>query len=142
MSQENGLIFYQKNQQNHLLYLEKFKNCSSENLIFEDLSNCSKVGNCYLITQRGKKGLIYPHHFIIPPHYKEIELDFVPSGNQESDEVIFSLETAENQHFLGSNLRNPETGCFNFNIHHEKSYLDIELNHGIAVLKDKQNTYI
>lgn len=142
LSQENGLIFYQKNQQNHLLYLEKFKNCSSENLIFEDLSNCSKVGNCYLITQKGKKGLIYPHHFIIPPHYKEIELDFVPSGNQESDEVIFSLETAENQHFLGSNLRNPETGCFNFNIHHEKSYLDIELNHGIAVLKDKQNTYI
>ena len=142
LKQENGLVFYQKNHQNNLLCLESIQNNSLGNFIFEDLSDCSKVGNCYIITQKGKKGLIYPEQFMIVPSYQEIKLDFVPSGCFESNEVVFALKNDENQYFLGGSLRNPETGCIDFRIDHEKSYSSIELNHDIIILKDEKNTYL
>lgn len=142
LKQENGLVFYQKNHQNNLLCLESIQNNSLGNFIFEDLSDCSKVGICYIITQKGKKGLIYPEQFMIAPSYQEIKLDFVPSGCFESNEVVFALKNDENQYFLGGSLRNPETGCIDFRIDHEKSYSSIELNHDIVILKDEKNTYL
>ena len=142
LKQENGLVFYQKNHQNNLLCLESIQNNSLKDFILEDLSDCSKVGNCYIITQKGKKGLIYPEQFMVSPSYQEIKLDFVPSGCFESNEVIFSLKTIDNQYFLGGNLRNPETGCIDFHIDYEKSYSSIELNHDIVILKDEKNTYL
>lgn len=142
LKQENGLVFYQKNHQNNLLCLESIQNNSLGNFILEDLSDCSKVGNCYIITQKGKKGLIYPEQFMIVPSYQEIKLDFVPSGCLESNEVVFSLKNDENQYFLGGNLRNSETGCIDFCIDYEKSYSSIELNHDVVILKDEKNTYL